>query len=128
MRDMPGHAGRSEINLARSHPCHSASRCSTMESQGAVCYNCLGRMKGGNAVAIENGEWIMRGSTWDDPNRIRTWEARLYRFAEAGFLPLFKMRQRASPRRNIPPTSICGQGTRHRTPGSGVSFVLGVAV
>ena len=25
-------------------------------------------------MAIENGEWIMRGMDWDDPARIRSWE------------------------------------------------------
>ena len=25
-------------------------------------------------MAIENGEWIMRGLDWDDPARVQTWE------------------------------------------------------
>ena len=25
-------------------------------------------------MAIENGEWIIRGMDWDDPSRIRSWE------------------------------------------------------
>ena len=34
----------------------------------------LKNTKGGGIVAIENGEWIMRGLEWDDPARIQSWE------------------------------------------------------
>lgn len=37
----------------------------------------------------ENGEWIMRGLSWDDPYRIRTWEELVNWIDEVGFLPLF---------------------------------------
>ena len=41
-------------------------------------------------MAIENGEWIMRGLDWDDPSRIRSWEELIGLINEVGFLPLFK--------------------------------------
>ena len=41
-------------------------------------------------MAIENGEWIMRGLDWDDPSRIQTWEELIGLVNELGFLPLFK--------------------------------------
>ena len=41
-------------------------------------------------MAIENGEWIMRGLDWDDPSRIQTWEELIDYIDEVGFLPLFK--------------------------------------
>ena len=41
-------------------------------------------------MAIENGEWIMRGLDWDDPSRVQTWEDLIDLINEVGFLPLFK--------------------------------------
>ena len=41
-------------------------------------------------MAIENGQWIMRGLRWDDPRRIRTWQELVHWINEVGFLPLFK--------------------------------------
>lgn len=41
-------------------------------------------------MAVENGEWIMRGLGWDDPRRIRSWEELVCWIDEVGFLPLFK--------------------------------------
>ena len=41
-------------------------------------------------MAIENGEWIMRGLDWDDPARIQRWEELIGWIDEIGFLPLFK--------------------------------------
>lgn len=41
-------------------------------------------------MAIENGEWIMRGLDWDDPSRIQSWEELIDYIDEVGFLPLFK--------------------------------------
>ena len=41
-------------------------------------------------MAIENGEWIMRGMDWNDPGRIRSWEELIDWINEIGFLPLFK--------------------------------------
>ena len=41
-------------------------------------------------MAIENGEWIMRGLDWDDPYRIRSWQELICWVDEVGFLPLFK--------------------------------------
>ena len=41
-------------------------------------------------MAIENGEWVMRGLSWDSPCRIRSWEELICRIDEVGFLPLFK--------------------------------------
>ena len=40
-------------------------------------------------MAVENGEWIMRGLAWDDPYRIRTWQELVNYVNEVGFLPLF---------------------------------------
>lgn len=40
-------------------------------------------------MAVENGEWIMRGLAWDDPYRIRTWQELINWINEIGFLPLF---------------------------------------
>ena len=40
-------------------------------------------------MANENGTWIMRGLSWDDPYRIRTWQALVDWINEVGFLPLF---------------------------------------
>ena len=41
-------------------------------------------------MAIEDGEWIMRGLDWDDPSRIQSWEELIGWIDEVGFLPLFK--------------------------------------
>ena len=41
-------------------------------------------------MAIENGEWIIRGMDWDDPARIQSWEELIRWIDEIGFLPLFK--------------------------------------
>lgn len=40
-------------------------------------------------MAVENGEWIMRGMAWNDPYRIRTWQELVNWINEVGFLPLF---------------------------------------
>ena len=40
-------------------------------------------------MANEGGEWIMRGMSWDDPHRIRTWRELVNWINEVGFLPLF---------------------------------------
>ncbi len=41
-------------------------------------------------MALENGEWIMRGLRWDDPLRIRSWQELVSWVDEVGFLPFFK--------------------------------------
>jgi len=41
------------------------------------------------SMAIENGEWYMKGLSWDNPMRIRTWEELVNWVDEVGFLPLF---------------------------------------
>lgn len=41
-------------------------------------------------MAIENGEWVMRGLRWDDPYRIRSWQELIRWIDEIGFLPLFR--------------------------------------
>ena len=41
-------------------------------------------------MAIEDGEWIMRGLDWDDPSRTQSWEELIGLIDEVGFLPLFK--------------------------------------
>ena len=61
-----------------------------MASPGPVWYNYLKQFRGGDTVAIENGEWIMRGLDWDDPARIQSWEELIDWIDEIGFLPLFK--------------------------------------
>ena len=40
-------------------------------------------------MAVENGEWIMRGLDWKDPHRVKTWRELIDRINEVGFLPLF---------------------------------------
>ena len=40
-------------------------------------------------MANEGGGWIMRGMSWDDPYRIRTWRELVNWINEIGFLPLF---------------------------------------
>ena len=40
-------------------------------------------------MAVENGEWVMRGLDWDDPLRIRTYRELINWINEVGFLPLF---------------------------------------
>ena len=40
-------------------------------------------------MALENGEWIMRGLAWDDPYRIRSPKELVNWINEVGFLPLF---------------------------------------
>lgn len=42
------------------------------------------------AVANEGGTWIMRGLSWDDPRRIRSWRELIGWIDQVGFLPLFK--------------------------------------
>lgn len=41
-------------------------------------------------MAIECGEWVMRGLAWDDPYRLRSWQDLIRWIDEIGFLPLFK--------------------------------------
>ena len=41
-------------------------------------------------MAIENGEWIMRGMDPEDPACIQNWEELIGWVDEVGFLPLFK--------------------------------------
>lgn len=41
-------------------------------------------------MAVENGEWIMRGANRGEPARIRSWEALTDWIEEVGFLPLFR--------------------------------------
>ena len=41
-------------------------------------------------MAIENGEWVMRGLSWTDPSRIKSWQALAAWVDEVGFLPLFQ--------------------------------------
>ena len=41
-------------------------------------------------MAMENGQWIMRGLPWDDPCRIRSWRELIGWIDEVGFLPLFQ--------------------------------------
>lgn len=41
-------------------------------------------------MAVENGEWTMRGLSWNDPCRIRSWQELINWVNEVGFLPLFK--------------------------------------
>lgn len=41
-------------------------------------------------MAMENGEWIIRGMDWDDPTRIQSWEEFIRWIDEIGFLPLFQ--------------------------------------
>ena len=40
-------------------------------------------------MSVENGEWIMRGLSWNDPYRIRSWRELINWVNEVGFLPLF---------------------------------------
>ena len=40
-------------------------------------------------MANENGTWIMKGLSWDNPYRIRTWQELVNWINEVGFLPLF---------------------------------------
>ena len=40
-------------------------------------------------MAVEDGKWIMRGLSWNDPYRIRTWQELVKWVNEVGFLPLF---------------------------------------
>ena len=40
-------------------------------------------------MAVEDGQWIMRGLGWDDPYRIRSWQELVNWINEVGFLPLF---------------------------------------
>ncbi len=41
-------------------------------------------------MALENGEWIMRGLEWDDPGCVHSWQELVKLVDEVGFLPLFK--------------------------------------
>lgn len=41
-------------------------------------------------MSVENGEWIMHGLNWDDPECIHTVEEAVTYINEVGFLPLFK--------------------------------------
>ena len=40
-------------------------------------------------MALENGEWIMHGLDWDDPDRIKTPDELIAYIDKVGFLPLF---------------------------------------
>lgn len=40
-------------------------------------------------MSVENGEWIMRGLSWNNPYRIRSWRELVNWINEVGFLPLF---------------------------------------
>lgn len=41
-------------------------------------------------MAVENGEWIMRGLAWEDPACIHSWQELVDWIDEVGFLPLFR--------------------------------------
>lgn len=41
-------------------------------------------------MANENGEWIMHGMAWDDPNRICSWHELVDWINKIGFIPLFR--------------------------------------
>lgn len=41
-------------------------------------------------MANENGEWIMHGVDWNDPDRIKSWKEAIDWINQIGFLPLFK--------------------------------------
>ena len=41
-------------------------------------------------MAVENGEWIMRGPAWEDPTCIHSWQELVDWIDEVGFLPLFR--------------------------------------
>ena len=41
-------------------------------------------------MAVENGEWIMRGPAWKDPACIHSWQELVDWIDEVGFLPLFR--------------------------------------
>lgn len=41
-------------------------------------------------MAVENGQWIMRGLDEDDPRRVRGWRELIRWIDELGFLPLFQ--------------------------------------
>ena len=43
-----------------------------------MCYNWLEKLRGGGTMAIEDGEWIMRGLDWDDPSRTQSWEELMF--------------------------------------------------
>ena len=40
-------------------------------------------------MANENGTWVMKGLSWDNPYRIKTWQELVNWVNEVGFLPLF---------------------------------------
>ena len=40
-------------------------------------------------MAVEDGQWVMRGLDWDNPYRIRSWQELVNWINEVGFLPLF---------------------------------------
>jgi hypothetical protein len=46
--------------------------------------------KGELPMAVENGEWVMYGVAWDDPECIHTVEEAIAYVDQVGFLPLFK--------------------------------------
>ena len=41
-------------------------------------------------MAVENGEWILHGTAWDSPERIRSWRELIDYVDRVGFLPLFQ--------------------------------------
>ena len=41
-------------------------------------------------MAVENGEWIMRGPAWEDPACIHSWQELVDWIDKVGFLPLFR--------------------------------------
>ncbi len=41
-------------------------------------------------MAIENGQWVLRGLHWDDPCRISSWQELSHFVDKVGFLPLFR--------------------------------------
>ena len=44
-------------------------------------------------MAVENGEWILHGTAWDSPERIRSWRELIDYVDRVGFLPLFQKSQ-----------------------------------
>ncbi len=40
-------------------------------------------------MAFEHGEWVMKGLSWHDPLRIRSYKELIFYINEVGFLPLF---------------------------------------
>ena len=79
------------VNKVVFHEGESLRESGNMVFSPLLCYNGWSiQREEVAAMALENGRWIMRGLSWNNPRRIRSWQELIRWIDQVGFLPLFK--------------------------------------